>query len=46
MNSETVTYCDQTVTCSFGVELIPKEIRKFIGNRNIKTNIEYKHTIH
>ena len=24
---------------SFGVEHIPKEIRKFIGNKNTKTNI-------
>ena len=24
---------------SFGVEHIPKEIKKFIGNKNIKTNI-------
>ena len=29
-----VTYFD-----SFGVEHIPKEIRTFIGNKNIKTNI-------
>ena len=29
-----VTYFD-----SFGVEHIPKEIIKFIGNKNIKTNI-------
>ena len=29
-----VTYFD-----SFGVEDIPKEIRTFIGNKNIKTNI-------
>ena len=29
-----VTYFD-----SFGVELIPKEIRMFINNKNIKTNI-------
>ena len=29
-----VTYFD-----SFGVEYIPKEIRKFINNKNIKTNI-------
>ena len=34
MNSESVTYFD-----SFGVEHIPKEIRKFIGNKNIITNI-------
>ena len=31
---------------SFGVEHIPKEITKFIENRNIKTNIlGYKHMI-
>ena len=30
---------------SFGVEDIPKEIKKFIGNKNIIANIEYKHTI-
>ena len=29
-----VTYFD-----SFGVEHIPKEIKKFIGNKNIETNI-------
>ena len=29
-----VTYFD-----SFGVEHIPKEIKTFIGNKNIKTNI-------
>ena len=29
-----ITYFD-----SFGVEYIPKEIIKFIGNKNIKTNI-------
>ena len=29
-----VTYFD-----SFGVEYIPKEIKAFIGNKNIKTNI-------
>ena len=34
MNAENVTYFD-----SFGVEHIPKEIRKFIGNKNVKTNI-------
>ena len=33
-NDDNVTYFD-----SFGVEYIPKEIRKFIGNKNIKTNI-------
>ena len=36
-----VTYFD-----SFGVEHIPKEIKTFIGNKNIKTNIfKYKHMI-
>ena len=34
MNAENVTYFD-----SFGVEHIPKEIRKYIGNKNIITNI-------
>ena len=34
MNAENVTYFD-----NFGVEHIPKEIRKFIGNKNIITNI-------
>ena len=34
MNAESATYFD-----SFGVEHIPKEIRKFIGNKNITTNI-------
>ena len=34
MNSENVTYLD-----SFGVEYIPKEIKKIIGNKNIITNI-------
>ena len=32
--AENVTYFD-----SFGVEGIPDEIRKFIGNKNITTNI-------
>ena len=32
-NAKKVTYFD-----SFGVEHIPKEIRKFIGNKNITTN--------
>ena len=35
---------------SFGVEHIPKEIRKFIGNKNIITNIyriqTYDSTMH
>ena len=34
VNNNNVTYFD-----SFGVEHIPKEIRTFIGNKNIKTNI-------
>ena len=33
-NNKTVTYFD-----SFGVEHIPKEIIKFIGNKDIMTNI-------
>ena len=42
-NAENVRYFD-----SFEVEHIPKVSRKFIGNKNIITNIgiqEYKHTI-
>ena len=34
VNNKTVTYFD-----SFGVEHIPKEIKKFIDNKNIITNI-------
>ena len=34
VNNNDVTYFD-----SFGVEHIPKEIRTFISNKNIKTNI-------
>ena len=34
VNVKSVTYFD-----SFGVEHIPKEIRKFIENKNITTNI-------
>ena len=34
VNNKTATYFD-----SFGVEHIPKEIRKFIGNKNIIANI-------
>ena len=32
---------DDNITCfgSFGLEYILKEIKKFIGNKNIKTNI-------
>ena len=33
-NNDNVTYFD-----SFGVEHIPKEIKAFINNKNIKTNI-------
>ena len=41
VNIETVTYFD-----SFGVEHIPKEIKKFINNKNIRINVlEYKHMI-
>ena len=34
MNAENVTYFD-----SFGIEHIPKEIKKFIENKNIITNL-------
>ena len=34
VNNKTVTYFD-----SFGKEHIPKEVKKFIGNRNIIRNI-------
>ena len=34
VNNETVTYFD-----SFGIEHIPKEVKKIIGNRNIISNI-------
>ena len=34
VNNKSATYFD-----SFGVEHIPKEIKKFIGNKNIITNI-------
>ena len=34
VSNDNVTYSD-----SFGVEHIPKEIKKFIGNKNIITNI-------
>ena len=34
VNNKTVTYFD-----SFGIEDIPKEVKKFIGNRNIISNI-------
>ena len=34
MNAENITYLD-----SFGVDHIPKEIRKFIEDKNVITNI-------
>ena len=34
VNNKTVTYFD-----SFGIENIPKEVKQFIGNRNIISNI-------
>ena len=34
VNGDNVIYFD-----SFGVEHIPKEIKNFIGNKNVKTNI-------
>ena len=34
VNNNDVTYFD-----SFGIEHIPKEIKKFVKNKNIKTNI-------
>ena len=34
MKGDSITYFG-----NFGVELIPKEIKKIIGNKNIKTNI-------
>ena len=45
VNDNNVTYFD-----SFGLEHIPKEITKFIGNKNLETNwkqisTEYKHMI-
>ena len=41
MQNNNVIYFD-----SFGVEHIPKEIKPFINNKNITTNIlEYKHMI-
>ena len=39
VNGNNILYFD-----SFGVEHIPKEIKKFIGNKNIIINI-YKHII-
>ena len=38
-NTKTVTYFD-----SFGVEHVPKEIKKFINNKNIVANIFRKQT--
>ena len=40
MNAENITYFN-----SFGVEHIPKEIRKLIRKKNITTNREYKDMI-
>ena len=41
MNAENVTHFDR-----FGVEHIPKEIRKLIGNKNVQQIFaEYKHMI-
>ena len=34
VNNKTVTDFD-----SFGIEHLPKEVKKFIGNRNIRSNI-------
>ena len=34
VNGNNIIYFD-----SFGIKHIPKEIRKFIGNKNVKTNI-------
>ena len=39
VNNSDVTYFD-----SFGVEHIPKEIKAFMNNKNIKTNIFRKNT--
>ena len=36
-NNKTVTYFD-----SFGIENIPKEVKKFLGNRNVISNIYRK----
>ena len=44
-NNESASY-DATYFDSFGVEDTQKEIKKFIGNKNITTNIyRYRHTI-
>ena len=40
VNTENVAYID-----SFGVEHIPKEIRKFFGNKNVITSIYRIHSI-
>ena len=40
MNAEKSTYFE-----SFGVELVPKEIKIFIGNKNIKANDYKRHSI-
>ena len=40
-NAKNIIYFD-----SFGVEHIPKEVRKFIGNKNIATNIYRMYNIH
>ena len=37
MNGNNATYFD-----SFGVKLIPKEVKKLIGNKNLITNIYTK----
>ena len=37
MNGDNLTQFD-----SFGIEYIPKGIEKFIGNKNITTNIIYR----
>ena len=46
MNAKILVHIGLLCFDSFGVEHIPDEIKKFIGNKNIKTNIfEYKQTI-
>ena len=40
LKSHQVVYFD-----SFGVEHVPKEIKRFIGHKNTKTYLEYKQTI-
>ena len=40
MNTKIALFCKKIVYFdSFGVEHIPKEIKEFIGNKNIKANI-------